>query len=101
MVDELGMLELPRRDVDRDLEIPTQEPTQARCVEARLEQDPASDLHDQARLLGKWDEVERGYLAERRVLPAQQGFESHHLERLEIDDRLVRQRELLLGDRLT
>ena len=47
VVDEFRMLELPRRDVDRDLDVATEQLAQARGVEAGLEQDPAPDLHDQ------------------------------------------------------
>ena len=47
VLDELRMLELPRGDVDGDLEIAAEQLAQARGVEAGLEQDPAPDLHDQ------------------------------------------------------
>ena len=46
--DELRMLKLTRRDVDRDLEVATEELTQTRRVEAGLEQHPAADRHDQS-----------------------------------------------------
>src|SRR5882762_6819357 len=47
VIHELRMLKLPRGDVDRDLEVATEQLAQAGGVEAGLEQDPASDLHDQ------------------------------------------------------
>src|SRR6266540_3306306 len=47
VLDELRMLKLPR-DVDGNLEIAAEQRPKTRRVEARLEQDPAPDLHDQA-----------------------------------------------------
>jgi hypothetical protein len=80
--------------------MPTSRPsvwTQPRCVETGLVQDPAADRDDQAGLFRQRDEVERGNLAEGRVLPAKKRFEPDHLERLELYDRLVGERELLLS----
>src|SRR6266516_5473196 len=47
MLEELRVLELPRRHVDGDLEIAAEHFSQARRVEARLEQDPAADLRSE------------------------------------------------------
>ncbi len=47
VLEELWVLKLPRRHVDGDLEIAAEHLAQARRVEARFEQDPAADLHDQ------------------------------------------------------
>src|SRR3954452_16013100 len=93
------MLQLACRDVNGDADIPTERLTQPRCVQTGLVKDPAADRDDQAGFLSQRDEVERRNLAEGRVLPAKQRFEPDHLERLELHDRLVSERELFLVER--
>ena len=79
---------------------PTERLAQPGCVQTGLVQDPAADRDDQAGLFRQRDEVERRNLAESRVLPAKKRFEPDHLERLELHDRLVGERELFLVERL-
>ena len=99
MTDEVGVLQLPRRDVDRHRDLTTHVLVQHRAVATRLLQDPFAERHDQSGLLGEWDELERRDRPLGRVLPAKQGFIAGDLIRLEIDHRLVVERELPELDR--
>src|SRR6476620_1833965 len=99
VVDELGVLQLPRRDVDGDADVATERLAQPGCVQTGLVQVPAADRADQAGLFRQRDAVEGRNLAEGRVLPAKQRLEPDHLERLELYDRLVGEGELLLVER--
>jgi hypothetical protein len=98
MLDELRVLQLPCRDVHRHLDVAAVGRPQARAVQARLHQHPAPDRHDQPGLFRERDEVERQHLAVLRMLPAEQRLVADDLDVLQVDDRLVVERELLSLD---
>ena len=66
---------------------------------ARFAQHPRPELHDQAGLLGQWDEVLRQEPAELGVLPPEQRLHAVDPAALQVDDRLVEQGQLVALDR--
>ena len=91
LVDEVGLHELPRRQVDRHEQVRAVRPRVAPGggLAAGGLEDPASERHDQPGLLGQRDERHRRHQAADRVLPAN--------ERLEADDPLGRQVDRAAG----
>ena len=67
---------------------------------AGLPQRPFADRHDQAGLLGQRDELDRRDEAALGVMPAQQRLQTADLVALEVDERLVVELELAVGQRL-
>ena len=63
-------------------------------------QHPAADVGDEPGFLGDRDEQRRRDRAEFGVVPARQRLAAHHAPRLQIDDRLVDQRQRAVGDGL-
>ena len=89
-VHEIAALELDRRYVDGDLEVLRP----GCCFGAGLPQDPFTDRHDQASILGQRNEFGRQNLAELRMVPAQESFKAADFVTLEVDQRLVVEFEL-------
>src|SRR5690349_19028452 len=100
MRDELGVLELPSREVDRHLQGTPVLLLERGAPCARLVQHPFPERDDQTRLLCERDELERTELTLGRVLPADERFVAGDLVRLEVDDRLVFERELTALERI-
>ena len=95
-LDEPRLAELARGDVDAD----AQAGRPQRRLGAGLAQHPVADLGDQpAVLLGGGQEAARREQAVLGVLPADQGLDGHDAAVLEVDDRLVVQPQLILGQR--
>jgi hypothetical protein len=78
-VEELRLLQLPRGEIDGDAQVGAARFAQAPQVETRLPQDPGPDRHDLAGALGDGDEFVRRQQSSRRMLPAQQRLDAHHL----------------------
>ena len=93
---ELRIVELPRREVDRDLQaaLGADEGRPA----AGFAQHPFADLEDQAALLGDLDELARRHQAALGMLPAHQRLVADHFAALRLDDALVVQPQLALAD---
>ena len=80
VVDEAGVAELAGRQVDRDGQaIPTMGKLPVPGSPTGLPQHPASDLDDEAVLLGEVDELGRGNQATSGMLPAHERLQRHHL----------------------
>ena len=97
--DEARLLELQRRDIDRD---PQDQPlcVPPRCLLDGLAQHPFADRDDEAALFGHRDEVGRRDVAELGVAPAQQRLGAAHHAAAQFDLRLVVQLEAPLRQRL-
>ncbi len=89
-------IELPRRDVDRDVDVGRPVPASA----TRLFQDQLAHLHDGAGLLGDLDELTGGHQAAFRMVPAQQGLAGDDPSGAQVDDRLEMCVELIATDRV-
>ena len=98
-VDEVVLLELQGRDIDRHRH---HQPGGApqRGLAHRLHQHPVADGDDEAGVLGHRDEGTGRDLAQRRVAPADQGLGADHRAAAQADLRLVVQAELLAGQGL-
>ena len=101
LVDDLGVLQLARREVDGHVarRIVRVLAAQLGREAARLLQHPAADRHDQPGLLRERDEVERGHEATRRVVPADERLEPADVAVRELDHRLVVELELVVVER--
>jgi len=62
-------------------------------------EDPRPDVADEPGFLGEWDEQVRSEPAARRMVPPDKRLGSHKLARVEIDDWLVIEDELVTGNR--
>ena len=82
---------------DIDERVPERVPR--RGLPARLAEHPPADLGDQPGLLEHRDELVRADDAARRVVPAQQRLHAVHVHRVEVEERLVQQVELAVGER--
>ena len=91
--------ELLRGDVHADAEGRIAQAPPAPGLLARLEQDHAAQRQDHSGLLGEWDELVGEHEAAFRMPPAKQCLDPGDLTRLERDDRLVVELELLSGVR--
>ncbi|OIQ76602.1 hypothetical protein GALL_417180 [mine drainage metagenome] len=93
-VDETGVGELPRADVDREHALARRRPlAPRRNARAGGVEHPLAELDDQAGLLGHRDELTRREQAAHRVVPAQQGLGPDDGARA-VELRLVVQLEL-------
>ena len=63
---------------------------------AGFEQDPTSDVEDQARFLSQRDETVRGQEAALGVLPTHQGLDGNHTAGLDVELGLIKKLELFL-----
>ena len=93
---DVALMELLRREVDGDAD--AGRPLHA--LHAGLAQDPAAEIDDQAHVFGDRNDIDRRHRAAHRMIPAQQRLAGGDLSRLEIDQRLVEQLELLVRQRL-
>ena len=100
MAEEVGVVELARRDVDRHVHRSAVQTVEVGRLRACLRQHPFAEPHDQARLLGERDELDGRELACRRMLPADERLVARDLVAVEVDDRLVVEPELLARDAL-
>ena len=96
---EVGLPELPRREVEPDLEVDVELAPGLRLVH-ELPHHPVTDQLDQAELLGERDELVRGHHRAVGLDPADQRLDADHASRLEFDDGLVVERPPLTVDRL-
>ena len=94
------LLELPGRDVDRELQPRVAHAVPAPDLGAGGAQHPGADRHDQAGLLGQRDELGRRHQAEVGMVPAQQRLDAEHGAVGEADLGLVVDHELALLERL-
>ena len=96
-------LQLVSRDVDRERERLSRRALSA-CqpdgLPARLAHHPAAERNDQPRLLGQRNERERREHPARGMIPAHERLDAGDLARLQQDDRLIEQRELVAVDRV-
>ncbi len=74
--------------------------TPGRCLCTGAFQHPSPDRDDQAVLLGERDEQVRPHDAGRRMVPAKQRLDADDSLALELEHRLVDERELLAGERV-
>ena len=93
--DEIGILELIGRDVDRDADVAGP----ARRLLAGGAQYPGTDRADQPGLFGQRDELDRRDAAELRAVPAEQCLEAGELAGVRVDDGLVGEVHLALLER--
>ena len=101
-VDQVGLGELARRQVDvdgRGQGAGAVGPPAGRLA-AALGEDPGAEGDDQAGLLGEGDELGRQQLAPTRLIPADQRLDPDQAPLLERDDRLVEGAQLVGVDRL-
>ena len=94
--DEIAAVELSRRKIDRNLDVLG--PVHG-LITCRLE-DPFAEWNDQPRFLGNRNEVGWRHEPTRRMIPPQQRLKSIDLVRLQDDEGLVIEFELLAGERL-
>ena len=98
-LDQLGIGELARRQVDRHLDVPiTGQRRPRHRVGHRLAEHPPPDRDDQPRLLGDRDEAVRHDHVVARTVPAHQRLDLGHGAVAQLHDRLVVQHELLALD---
>ena len=97
-LDDVGVAHLAEREVDRsrDAEAPA---LPGRELAAGLVDHPLADPLDDAGLLGERDEVARGHQPALGTAPAHQRLDPRAGSRLEIDDRLVVELQLVAIDR--
>ena len=93
-VDEVGLLELQRRDVDRDRQRHARA-APARRLAHRLAEHPVAERDDETRFLGHRDESRRRHLAQLGVAPAQQRLGADDGVAVDVDLRLVVQAKAL------
>ena len=95
LVDEVGLGQLPGRDVDADREpVRPDELVPPAHLAAGLAEHPAADLEDRIRLLGDPDEVVGADPAALGMVPADERLDADHPSRRDLDDRLVLEHEL-------
>ena len=94
-VQQIALLELHRREIDRDLEM--RRPF--RRVGAGAPQDPAAERHDQAAFLRQADELIGEQQAAFRMAPAHQRLGAAALPLADVDDGLVVQLEFVAQQR--
>ena len=87
-------MQLHGADIDRDVRA-VRARVETLGLGARLAQDPASDRHDQTGLLGEHDEAARIDAPPGRVLPTHERLDALHRARVDLDDRLVVEEELV------
>ena len=100
VAEEVGMVELARRDVDRHVHRAAVQAVEVGRLRARLGEHPFAEPDDEARLLGERDELAGRELAGGRVLPADERLVARDLVAVEVDDGLVVEPELLARDAL-
>ena len=96
LAQHVALMELLRREIDRNAD--GLRPLHG--FHAGLAQDPAAEIDDQAHVFGDRNDIDRRHRAAHRMIPAQQRLAGGDLSRLEIDQRLVEQLELLVRQRL-
>src|SRR6478672_2494825 len=100
MPQEVGMVELAGRDVDRHLHRASVQLAQAGRFGTRLCEHPLAQADDEPRLFSEWDELAGRELARSRMLPSDERLVAHDPAALEIDHGLVVESELTAGDTL-
>ena len=100
LLGEPGLADLTRRDVHRDAQALRQpgRPPLGEPVD-RLLQNPAADLHDHPVVLGQRNERAGGKGGQPGAMPLQQQLEAGHGARVEHDDRLSEQPQLVAFQR--
>ena len=91
---QVGALELPRREVDGQTERPPDELLPGARLAAGLAQHVAVEAGDQGGLLGQRDEAQRRQHAELGVVPAHERLDADDRAGVELDLRLVVDQEL-------
>ena len=92
---------LARREIDRNAKSVQSRLLQLPCAVTGGLQHPAANVYDQAGLLQNGYEVHWRNVAEFRVVPAQQSFDSANFSRMHVDTRLVTQAEFVALERVT
>ena len=92
-LDDFGMVDLASRKVDLDRTTGTAPHARLPCSEllARFVQHPRPDRDDEAALFGHRDEPSGGHQPIFRVIPSQQGFDTHGVVAPNLDDGLIEQ----------
>ncbi len=97
VLDELDVLEVAGREVDRDRQVPPLVLPGVALLD-RLPEHPAGEGLDEPTLLGQGDEPVRRNDPALGVPPADEGLRSHHRARLQVDLGLVVQEQLVALD---
>src|SRR5579884_4123435 len=95
LLGELGILKIAGREIDGDADLPSLIPPGSTLVERGVE-NPEGQRFDQPRLLRDRDELIRRDDPEIGTTPADQRFDTDHPACLQIDLRLIEQKELIL-----
>src|SRR6478609_5379653 len=95
--DQIWILELHRRKIDRDADVPRP----LRRIHAGLPQHPLADRHDQAGFFRQRNEIGWRDHAAQRMIPPRQGFETHDHVLGNVADRLVIDLEFIAPQRGT
>src|SRR6185436_13538629 len=96
---ERFVLELARREIDGEAEIGAALQMPRAHLPARRPEHPLADRHDRADLLRERDEVLRLHHPDTGTIPAQQRFESGDPSGLELELRLIDEKQLVALDR--
>src|SRR5258707_1799762 len=98
-LDEVGLPELERRDVDRNPQEGQPPLLPNARLPAGLANDPVADFQNQAALLGDRNEFSGQYQTAAWMMPPDQCFDAAHLAGRDVDLRLVVQLELTFRQR--
>src|SRR3954467_13449338 len=92
----VALVELLRREIDCDANVFRP----FRASHAGFAQDPAAEVEDQPHILGYRNDIDRRHRAARRMIPAQQSLAWVYSSRYQVDQRLIKQLEFFVGERL-
>src|SRR5258708_34102564 len=95
LAQEVALMKLLWREIDRY----TDRLRPLHAFQARLAEDPATEIDDHAHVLGDRNDIDRRHRAAKRMIPPQQRLAGRYLAALQIDERLIKALEFLVRER--